>query len=280
MRLKAICLAITLVVLCPNAHAQWVQTSGPCGGTTWALTLKGTDLFAGLYSGGVYRSTNGGTDWAQANTGLVSNGVRALAVRGSLLFAGTIGYGVFRSTNDGGEWMQMTTGMGSKTVMALTVVGANIFAGTSSGVFLSSNNGTSWVEVDTGFVAKNVRSLTVVGADLFAGTTTAGVWRRPLSQMVTCAEAPPAPGEYALLQNYPNPFNPKTVVSCQSPVASKIRLVVYDLLGREVKVLMDEKKEAGRYAVTWDASGCGSGVYICRMTAGDYVQSRTMVFLK
>jgi hypothetical protein len=94
------------------------------------------------------------------------------------------------------------------------------------------------------------------------------------------AEREELPKTFGLGQNYPNPFNPKTVVSCQLPVASRIRLVVYDLLGREVKVLMDEKKELGRYEVTWDASGCASGVYICRMTAGQYIQSRTMVLLK
>jgi poly(3-hydroxybutyrate) depolymerase len=94
------------------------------------------------------------------------------------------------------------------------------------------------------------------------------------------SESVAIPEKMALFQNYPNPFNPKTVVSCQWPVASRVRLVVYDFLGREVKVLMDERKEPGRYEVTWDASGCASGVYICRMTAGQYIQSRTMVLLK
>jgi hypothetical protein len=55
---------------------------------------------------------------------------------------------------------------------------------------------------------------------------------------------------------------------------------VYDLLGREVAVLMNESKAPGGYEVTWDASGFAAGVYICRMTAGEYVGSRKILFLK
>jgi hypothetical protein len=88
------------------------------------------------------------------------------------------------------------------------------------------------------------------------------------------------PTEFALEQNYPNPFNPTTVVSCQLPVASNLRLVVYDMLGREVAVLMDERKGPGRYEVIWDARRCASGVYICRMVAGAYVASRKTILTK
>jgi N-acetylmuramoyl-L-alanine amidase len=72
---------------------------------------------------------------------------------------------------------------------------------------------------------------------------------------------------YALCQAYPNPFNPTTVVSCQLPVASWVRLVVYDLLGREVAVLLDEIRSAGAHKVQFDASGLASGTYIIRMNA-------------
>jgi hypothetical protein len=94
------------------------------------------------------------------------------------------------------------------------------------------------------------------------------------------AHADVLPTRFSLLQNYPNPFNPTTVVSCQSPVVSRVRLVVYDLLGREVATLMDERKEPGRYDVTWNASGCASGVYICRMQAGDFVSTKKLLLIR
>ena len=93
--------------------------------------------------------------------------------------------------------------------------------------------------------------------------------------------------EYQLFQNYPNPFNPRTnigysvgVVSSQSPVASNVRLVVYDLLGREVAVLVDEKKQPGEYVATWDATGMASGVYFCRLMTGGACETKTMLLLR
>ncbi len=88
------------------------------------------------------------------------------------------------------------------------------------------------------------------------------------------------PRSFGLQQNYPNPFNPKTVVSSQLPVVSNVKLVVYDVLGREVAVLVNERRAAGRYEDTFDASGLASGVYIYRLTAGSFVESRKMILLK
>jgi hypothetical protein len=89
-----------------------------------------------------------------------------------------------------------------------------------------------------------------------------------------------SPTKFALHQNYPNPFNPSTVVSSQLPVASNVRLVIYDVLGREVAVLVNERRAAGRYRDTFEGSGLSSGIYICRLTAGSYVQSMKMLLVK
>jgi hypothetical protein len=90
-----------------------------------------------------------------------------------------------------------------------------------------------------------------------------------------------------LAQNYPNPFNPLTVVGYRVPGGSggssgtsRVRLVVYDLLGREVAVLVDEPKEAGAYAARFDGRGFASGVYLYRLTVDASIQTRKMVLLK
>jgi hypothetical protein len=85
---------------------------------------------------------------------------------------------------------------------------------------------------------------------------------------------------FRLCQNYPNPFNPTTVVSYQLSAVSEVRLAVYDLLGREVAVLVNEKKPAGSHEVTFDAGRLASGTYLYHMTAGNFVQTRSMVLLK
>jgi len=88
------------------------------------------------------------------------------------------------------------------------------------------------------------------------------------------------PQHFMLAQNYPNPFNPTTVVSYQLSAASNVRLVVYDLLGREVAILVNERIAPGSYSVRFDASGFASGMYIYKLTAGDFVQTRKMLLLK
>jgi hypothetical protein len=96
------------------------------------------------------------------------------------------------------------------------------------------------------------------------------------------------PDHLGLGPNYPNPFNPTTVISFHLPasgqaglpVASHVRLVVYDILGRDVATLVDEKKPAGRYEVRFDGTKLTSGIYFYRLTAGNTVLTRKMVLAK
>jgi hypothetical protein len=83
-----------------------------------------------------------------------------------------------------------------------------------------------------------------------------------------------------LFVNFPNPFNPTTVVSYQLPGVSDVRLSVFDILGREVAVLVNERKAHGTYEVNFDGSSLASGVYFYRLTAGQFAQTRKMVVIK
>jgi hypothetical protein len=82
---------------------------------------------------------------------------------------------------------------------------------------------------------------------------------------------------FALEQNYPNPFNPRTGIRFQVPGVSDVRLSVYDLLGREVAVLVDERKEAGSFQVGFDGSGLPSGMYFYQLRARDGTKEFTEV---
>jgi aminopeptidase N len=88
------------------------------------------------------------------------------------------------------------------------------------------------------------------------------------------------PRGFVLEQNYPNPFNPTTVISYQLPVNSYVTLKIFDLLGREVSTLVNEKKDAGRFSVQWDASARASGVYFYRLTAAGHIQTARMNLVK
>ena len=223
-------------------HSQWIQTNGPYGGDVYCFAVSGTNLFAGT-GDGVFLSTDNGTSWTRASTGLTGTYVSSFAVSGTNLFAGTYGF--------------------------------------SGGVFLSTDNGTSWTQASTGLTSTLVSALAVSGTNLFAGTD-GGVWRRPLSEMITSVEGLPTdlPTHFSLKQNYPNPFNPSTTISYDLPRKSQVRLAVFNALGQQVASLVDGEQQAGYYDVRFFGSGLASGAYFYRLQAGNFVETKRLLLLK
>jgi M6 family metalloprotease-like protein len=93
-------------------------------------------------------------------------------------------------------------------------------------------------------------------------------------------ESTDLPKTFSLAQNYPNPFNPSTIIKYELPTTSNIRLSVCDLLGREVTVLLNERREAGAHEVKFDASALSSGMYFYRLQAGEFVQTRKLLLVR
>jgi hypothetical protein len=131
-------------------------------------------------------------------------------------------------------------------------------------------------------VGRNVRVNTRDTIDFLIMDRSGSKWRKLV--IVTYG----SPKEFALEQNFPNPFNPTTTIYYQLPTDSRVSIVVYDLLGREVRRLVDEVKQAGYHDQRFDASGIASGVYFYRMTAepitgggkNSYVSVKKLMVLK
>jgi len=88
------------------------------------------------------------------------------------------------------------------------------------------------------------------------------------------------PTEYKLEQNFPNPFNPATVIRYQLPAKTLATLKIFDVLGKEVAVLVNEENEAGFHQVEFNGSGLASGVYLYILQAGSFVQTKKFILLK
>lgn len=97
---------------------------------------------------------------------------------------------------------------------------------------------------------------------------------------VAHSQVPLAPEGFHLWPNYPNPFNPGTTIRYELPRSSMVNLTVYDLLGREVSVLVNEREDAGVHEVRFDGRGLSSGIYLCRLTAGNFAEIRKFVLLE
>jgi hypothetical protein len=88
------------------------------------------------------------------------------------------------------------------------------------------------------------------------------------------------PTEYSLSQNYPNPFNPTTKIKFALPQTALTKIIIYDLLGREVQTLINKELEAGYHEINFEASNFQSGVYFYSIRSGDFIQTKKMVLMK
>ena len=284
-----------------NNGDDWTQLDKPGG---WGLTLAvGTNnqgdssLYLGVGyeadgSGKIYRSNDDGINWSLISQDIYTHMVYTLAFSSNSngemnFFAGTWSDGVFLSTNLGENWTQINDGFSYSNydlaINTFFVFDTTVFVGTCyQGVYIWNNDERSWNNISEGLASLKISSLAVSGSYLLAGTYDGGVWRRPLSEMITSLEntSMALPNQFALNQNYPNPFNPSTVISYQLPVNSDVTLKIYDVLGKEVTTLVNEDKPAGSYQIDFNAGGLSSGIYFYRLQAGDFVQTRKMILLK
>ena len=98
--------------------------------------------------------------------------------------------------------------------------------------------------------------------------------------LLSVSDEPNISSNYILLPNYPNPFNPSTKISYSIPSTSKVTLKIYDILGKEVAILVNEEKSLGEYEVEFNAADLPSGIYFYQLKAGKFIQTKKMVLLR
>jgi hypothetical protein len=93
-------------------------------------------------------------------------------------------------------------------------------------------------------------------------------------------QEPRVPDRFALLQNYPNPFNATTVIRYNLPSESNVSIEIYDILGRKLQTLVDDKQPAGYHQAVWNANSRSSGIYFYRIQAGEHSETRKMLLIR
>ena len=152
-------------------NAQWTLCNKPSGVLPFSLVIHDDVLYMGTVSNGIYRSTDGGSNWTQINEGITSMQIWNIAYVNGALFASSTGGMVFKLTNGGNNWVLSNTGISSTTIIRnFAFFNNKIFAtSTNKGVYVSSDNGSSWNQHNSGIVGLVAEPLLVVENDLFVG---------------------------------------------------------------------------------------------------------------
>ncbi|MBM4157429.1 MAG: T9SS type A sorting domain-containing protein [Ignavibacteria bacterium] len=271
----------TPLYISTNNGQSWAATNlSTNAGTVWAITINGNNIYTGTNGLGLCLSINNGANWTEHLFN--ESVVYSISISGSNIFAGTHDHGIYRSTNNGTNWA--ITSLNFVSVRSLTTYGNYIFAGTDSGFYVSTNNGVNWTQKNEGLGIignKRINSLLIANNYIFAATQTAAVWRRNLSDIIGIQKiSENVPEFYSLGQNYPNPFNSMTNFKFQMLNSGMAKIIVYDILGKEVITLVNEKLAPGTYEIRFDGGNLSSGIYFYRMTAGNFVQTKKMLMIK
>ncbi|MCX6157243.1 MAG: T9SS type A sorting domain-containing protein [Ignavibacteriae bacterium] len=243
------------------------------------FVTDGTNMF--LCSGyGVFKSSDC-INWNKVNNGLTDTVITSLAYDeiNNILYAGTYSHGVFSSIDNGNNWIPKNAGIVNSAIMALRVQGNIVIAGTGNGVYKSSNYGTNWISI--GLSNMSLTSFACNYEYLFASTVYNSIWRRPLSEIIGINNiSTETPSKYSLAQNYPNPFNPITNIKFSIVNSGDVKLVVYDIQGREVQTLVNESLKPGTYEAAFDGSMLTSGVYFYKLMTNGFTETKRMVLIK
>ncbi|MBS1516369.1 MAG: T9SS type A sorting domain-containing protein [Bacteroidetes bacterium] len=235
-------------------------------------------------SGKILKTINGGNNWTTILDLDSTQGGKIYFINPTTgyysvysHFASSTKKGIYKTTNGGTNWNKITDFYSNNFIFT------DENTAFSSNGYASSDGGINWISQFTPYSPNAIQFINnytgfIVGNEgVIYKTTNAGGLNVGVSQISS-----EVPDKFALRQNYPNPFNPSTVIRYQLLVAGFTTLKVFDLLGKEVAVLVNEKQNAGSYAVDFNSAeyNLPSGIYFYTLNAGEFKETRKMVLIK
>ncbi|MCX6158610.1 MAG: YCF48-related protein [Ignavibacteriae bacterium] len=191
--------------------------------------------------------------------------------------------GIFiKTTNAGVNWTYYSNG-NLNTLQGVYFVNENTgyTVGSAGRINKTTNGGINWTLQNSGtntplldveFINENIGWICGFNGTILKTTNGGSTWIQPINSEI--------PKGYKLEQNFPNPFNPSTNIKFSLPKTGYVKFSVYDMLGKEISVLINEKMGAGNYEVSFDGSNCPSGTYFYKLSTEDYSTVKRMVILK
>jgi photosystem II stability/assembly factor-like uncharacterized protein len=240
---------------------------------------------------GIYRSSDDGQTWEQVTDGLTSTTnadeiphiITMIVDEAGRIFAGTGRDGIFRSIDGGNSWKNVSGEVVENQIESMIVWNGKLFVGSGlDGVFVTEDGGDTWMPLNTNLANTSIKSLSIdTDGHLVAGTGGNGVWRTEVPVNVSIEEQSPEKFSYdSALQGYPNPFHGGATLAFTLSAPTLVRLSVYDIMGREVAVLLDEQKASGYHTAPFNADGLSSGVYFVTLSTSHGTFREQMLLVK
>lgn len=251
-------------------------------------------LFAGTRSSGIFRSSNSGASWEASNSGFDNVPyVLTFSARGPNIYTGRYGSGGFyKSTDYGLSWVKILDNSGNSNNVLTSlvyndVVLVSVYAPNGDRLLYTQNDGLSWKDASTGtggnppWFGTDVRALLNNSGTLLVGSYGKSIYSALFNQIIGVKQISSViPDNFKLYQNYPNPFNPTTNIKYQVPANTLVNLKIYDITGKEIMTLVNEKQSPGEYNVTFNAGNLNSGVYFYRLIAGNFNETKKLILVK
>ncbi len=252
-------------------------------------------VYAGTYTT-IYKSTDKGSTWADITAGLPSNAKTYLDISSTdpnKIWVTLSGYTdrekVYFSTNGGGNWTNISgtlPNLPANTIIYLDP--GRLFVGMDVGVYYIDETMTDWEPFMAGLPNVEISEFELhPGTEkIRAATYGRGIWESLIPPMVgNISSGNNMPHSYKLYQNYPNPFNPQTIIRFDVASKTGITLKVFNILGQEIRTLINSEVTPGEKSVVWDGKNnagtvVNSGIYIYELRAGDFRESKKLVFMK
>lgn len=278
-----------------TTSSGWTQiaTTTQIGGSISGIGIgNGTNpqrIYIGTTNGRVLWTSNGGANWTLETGFAYVSDFAVDKTDDRICYASCGGTSasqkIFKTTDGGENWTHIGSGLpntAANSIILRNTAPRALFVGTDLGVYMSYNEGVSWSLFNTGMPTVEVFDLKYRETNkiLLAATHGRGCFKIDLTQFTGIQNQNLTAENFGLSQNYPNPFNPATKIKYSIPSAAYVTLKVYDILGNEVETIISGNQTRGVYGVQWDAGKFSSGVYIYKLTAGSYTESKTMLLVK
>lgn len=266
-----------------NGGLNWtVRTNGIMSQTQRIFFLNYDTGFCGAYTY-LYKTTNAGLNWTQLAHFM--NDVKSIYFFNET--SGWIGAAIstfYKTTNSGLNWDTISLSpsiFGNITDLQFITPTRGYGGNRTLRILVTTNGGLNWgyqIDSSASYKISFIDTLHGWSGDAGISKTTNG--GGPIINVGIININTNVPNSFKLYQNYPNPFNPVTVIKYQITNQTHIMLIVYDVLGREVKTLIDAEQRAGIYLVDWDAENLPGGIYFYKLTADKFFETKKMVLVK